>query len=191
MTDTVTLVCPPGAEDYAISYGEHKYQSFLKDPLDPASPWHVTMPRHAALDKLRVGGFALAKMQIGPLSSGESVRLVDKHGVHRSVGVNGVEYKPDPDGVITVPMEYVAELVDSHEFVPAPPIEEKEDPVAELHEAAAAVAAKTAPSTELQEIRAAVTEARADLADFDEKNPGAKKRADAKADKAEKDAAKA
>ncbi len=141
MTDLVTLVCPPGAEEYQISFGELAYTPFRADILDPASVWLVTMPRHAAEHKLSVGGFALARLDIGPLSSGEGVRLVDKHGAHRSAGWNGRTYDPDEDGVITVPPEAVAELTEGHEYVPAPPIEEPVDPVVELHETADAVAA--------------------------------------------------
>ncbi len=140
MTDTVTLVCPPGAKDYAVSYGRDEYIPFRADHLDPDSQWLVSMPPVAAAGKLHAGGFSLAKLPIGPLSSGEGVRLVDKHGVHRSAGANGVRYDPDEFGAITVPPEFAGQLVEGHEFVPAPPIEATEDPVAELHAAADAVA---------------------------------------------------
>jgi hypothetical protein len=48
MADTVILVCPPGAQDGAISEGTTQYFPYREDHTDPHSRWLVDVPREAA-----------------------------------------------------------------------------------------------------------------------------------------------
>jgi hypothetical protein len=46
--DWVTLVCPAGAADAAISEGETAYAPYRADVRDPRSLWLVRVPREVA-----------------------------------------------------------------------------------------------------------------------------------------------
>jgi hypothetical protein len=53
----VTLRCPPGAQDGAISHGSTQYIPYRADHRDPMSPWLVDVPREAAFHLCRNAGF--------------------------------------------------------------------------------------------------------------------------------------
>jgi hypothetical protein len=46
--DTVILVCPPGAQDGAISFGTECFVPFRENIDDPHSRWLVKVSREAA-----------------------------------------------------------------------------------------------------------------------------------------------
>ncbi len=179
--DLITLVCPPGAADYPVSHGLVDYQPevFRKDYTDRDSARHLTVPRYVAQHFLSKGGFSLAKLDVAPALSGETVRLVDKNGaLERSLGFNGVSYEMNAEGVMTVPAE-AAGVAASHDLVPASPEkpQTKAEARAEAKEAKAEAAADA--KAERAEARAeAKAEAKADKDEADAI-------ADAKAEKAE------
>jgi hypothetical protein len=156
----VILVLPPGAEDAPICHGDESFAPYRENARDPASDWLVEVTPEAAVQLLHKGGFSLHAPAMRRRLSGMTVYMIHKEGP-RSCGWDGESYEPDENGRVKVPVESQEDLF-SHGFVGAPD----------------EAASETAPSSELQQIRTAVTEARADLADFDEKNPEAKGRAD-------------
>jgi hypothetical protein len=167
MSEMCILVLPPGAEDAPICHADHSFAPYRLDPRNPASVWLVEVTPEAAVQLLHKGGFSLHAPAMRRRLSGMMVRMIHKEGP-RSCGWDGEAYEPDESGAVTVPVEAQEDL-SSHDFVGAP---------APLPSLPDETASETAPSSELQQIRTAVTEARADLADFDEKNPEAKGRAD-------------
>jgi hypothetical protein len=59
MGDLVTLRCPPGAADAAISYGTQNFPAYRADHMDPMSPWYVDVTREASAGFLHQGGFSM------------------------------------------------------------------------------------------------------------------------------------
>jgi hypothetical protein len=57
--DFVTLLCPPGAEQGPVSFGEVGYRAYPFDPRAAATPWLVDVPREIAGHFLRTGGFRI------------------------------------------------------------------------------------------------------------------------------------
>ena len=113
--DSVTLVCPPGAPDYPISHITTKYRPYLADPNDEASDWLVDVPREAADHLLHKGGFRMTQVHI--FQSAGSVRMIARSGAS-SCSWGGQTFLPDEDGAITVPVEAMADLNQTHDFVP-------------------------------------------------------------------------
>jgi hypothetical protein len=135
--DTVTLVCPRGANEYPISHHTTNYRAYLADPLDPQSDWLVDVPPHVADHLLHKGGFALTQVHI--FQSAGSVRMIARSGAS-SCSWGGQTFEPDEDGAVTVPVEAMADLSPpTHDFVPY------NEALAPKHEEAHAIAA-TAPA---------------------------------------------
>jgi hypothetical protein len=55
----VTLICPPGAEQATVSFGEFGYRPYMANPQDPQTKWHVDVPVQHAEGFCRTGGFKL------------------------------------------------------------------------------------------------------------------------------------
>ncbi|HEU0216455.1 MAG TPA: hypothetical protein VFQ90_07335 [Stellaceae bacterium] len=53
--ELVTLICPPGAQDAAISHGDAAFWAYREHGRDGL--WLVDVPREAAVHLCRVGGF--------------------------------------------------------------------------------------------------------------------------------------
>jgi hypothetical protein len=131
--DSVTLVCPPGAEDGLISHGTTEYRSYLADPRNPQSDRLVDVPPEVAIHYLHKGGFALTQVHI--FQSAGSVRMIARSGAS-SCSWGGQTFEPDEDGAVTVPVEAMADLSPpTHDFVPY------NESLAPKHEEAPAVAA--------------------------------------------------
>jgi hypothetical protein len=119
MDDWITLALPRGEEtwEYPISHGDRQYHPFRADHTDPASDWLVTVPRHVAVHLLHRGGFFLPATATIIRSEG-TCRM--RHPDGNSCGWGGIAFEPDADGVVTVPLEAVPDLL-PHGFKPAPP----------------------------------------------------------------------
>ena len=130
--DSVTLVCPRGANEYPISHHTTNYRAYLADPGDPESDWLVDVPPEVADHLLHKGGFALSQVHI--FQSAGSVRMIARSGAS-SCSWGGQTFAPDEDGAVTVPVEAMADLNQTHGFVPY------NEALAPTHEEAPAVAA--------------------------------------------------
>ena len=109
--DLVTLILPPGIDGYPIS---HNDQSFPQYRHDPNGPLLVDVPPDVASYLTHNAGFVpMAKSVEEPLS-GNMTKLISPSGSGCCVG--GGQYAPDEDGAVTVPAEYAAELITSHDF---------------------------------------------------------------------------
>jgi hypothetical protein len=54
-----TLICPPGAEQAMVSFGECGYRPYMNDPADSETMWLVDVPMQHADAFCRTGGFKL------------------------------------------------------------------------------------------------------------------------------------
>lgn len=123
MTEMLTLVVPPGAEDAPISHGTREFRPFLEDHLAPDSRRLVRMPPDVAANYLRGNtGFYLLpeqnQMERSLMSDDpEMVRM--RHPDGGSCGWGGSAYEPDEHGVVTVPAAAVPDLL-PHGFRPVP-----------------------------------------------------------------------
>jgi hypothetical protein len=123
MTNHVTLVLPLGQVtwSYPISHGTDQFFPYRADPndADPNAKWLVDVPRHVAKHLLHIGGFTVAETAtVHVLHSAGSIRLIHRDGP-AACGWRGMQFEPEADGAVTVPIEALAEL-QSHGFIVAP-----------------------------------------------------------------------
>ena len=111
MAQNLTLLCPPGAEEGAISHGHHEFTPFRL----PDGRLAVEVPRHVAGPLMRVGGFVLYTEPVPPPPPSGAMARVDRVEGNTSP-VNG--YSPDADGAVLVPIEMVGDLL-AHGYLPA------------------------------------------------------------------------
>jgi hypothetical protein len=122
MIDRVTLVLPIGQVTWSfpISHGTDEYMPYRADPndTDPNARWLVDVPRHVAKHLLHIGGFTVADSEVHVLHSAGSIRLIHRDGPS-TCGWQGINFKLDKDGAVTVPLEALADL-QAHGFIVAP-----------------------------------------------------------------------
>jgi hypothetical protein len=126
MAQNLTLLCPPGAEEGAISHGHHEFTPFRL----PDGRLAVEVPRHVAGPLMRVGGFVLYTEPVPPPPPSGAMARVDRVEGNTSP-VNG--YSPDADGAVLVPIEMVGDLL-AHGYLPADHVKrERARRKAEIH----------------------------------------------------------
>jgi hypothetical protein len=75
----IQLLCPPGAEEGAISHGHRKFVPYRRAD----GRWAVNVPRHVVGPLVKVGGFAIATEPAAPVVfSGEMRRLDRIEGIN-------------------------------------------------------------------------------------------------------------
>jgi hypothetical protein len=109
MADLVTLVCPPGADDYPIAEGTTAFAPYRENYRDPASRWLVDVPLEMAGRLIHNGGFFAMKTKaaVSELPAG---MVLLRHPDGNGCGWNGIAYEPDADGAILVPREAISDL---------------------------------------------------------------------------------
>ncbi len=157
MSDMITLVVPFGAETAPICSHDRGFQTYLEDPRAAIPRWLVDVTPRAAHEFIH-GGFALYEPQMRRRLSGEMALLV--HAGPTSVSFDGETYQSKqtvmPNGkvahVLSVPIESVHDITNSHPGFSVPSAADyeapmpKKDAVAELHAAADAVAGSSPDS---------------------------------------------
>ena len=127
MSDLVTLIAPPGALGYPISFGTETYRPFMENPADPASRWLVKVAPEAVAGLTTRGGFQMLEQHV--LDAIPPGFALVRHLTDPKASVGGGE--SDGNGNWLVPIERVADLA-SHGFqavegqVPQPPMTEDE-----------------------------------------------------------------
>lgn len=109
MTKKVRLIAHQGGDE--CNYGGERYRV--------ANDGSVWVHPDAVGPLLAIGGFSLAD-EVPPVAVAHwNVRLVHRSDPTAACSFRGVNYAPDSDGIVTVPIEAGPELA-WHGFIPAP-----------------------------------------------------------------------
>jgi hypothetical protein len=143
--DLVTLALPPGIDGYPISHGDRSFPYYRPDPN---GPFLVDVPAEVAEHLLLRGGFSRMVRKEDAVASPGGFAMIRGPAGHSGFSFGGQSYRPDANGVVTIPVGAV-EVARSHGF---------DDPAeAEILEARTAeLAAKDAEIADLKAKLAAV-----------------------------------
>jgi hypothetical protein len=120
----MTLVVPPGALGFPISYGTQAYQPYREDHTNPSGRWLIDMPPDVARHFIGVGGFIVAD-RIAPSAARAKISIIR---MFHPKGGSADDYPVDQDGFLLVPNGPDVAAMRSHGFkiegeepAPAPP----------------------------------------------------------------------